>query len=188
MKALREAIGGAAFHAAKTGNRAKCLRVKPVLGTLRAEMLHEQFDFLIEDICAQRDIAVGLSEVSIPLGNFIFQHKLIAKHVPGQFLNGPMILMGIPAAMREDEVRCEAVAQGHQPGFDLPGVSWEIAVLKMSLLNKTAMCSTGKATRSSQCFCLSNFITRQNTPFNIQRHSGCNQAQDSAATADFNIV
>ena len=96
------------FHASQPGQSTKYLRIEPLLGTLRAEMLNQKVDFALQHSCSHRHVDIGSAYVSIPLRNFVFENAVIAKSIPRQTADKTMILMGIITAMGQNQIWIDA--------------------------------------------------------------------------------
>src|SRR4051812_35298549 len=78
---------------------------EPVLGTLRAEVLEEQFSFAASDGFVEMHKEVRQAEIAIEFRDFVLKNQMIAERVPRQFANQPMILVQVGAVVREDYIR-----------------------------------------------------------------------------------
>ncbi len=76
----------------------------------------------------QRRIGIGPAKIAIPFGYFIFENKLVAEQVPGQFVDRPVVLMGIAMVMGKHDIRLATSALRDKPFLDGPAFSRKIAV------------------------------------------------------------
>src|SRR5262249_1752128 len=81
---LRVPLRSAAFDAPQTRQTAKGLFIEPLLGALAAEMRDQQTDLALDRGCRNRHVDIGLSDVSNPFRNFIFENLMISERVPRQ--------------------------------------------------------------------------------------------------------
>ena len=65
-------------------HRFKGVARKPVLANLRLKILHEQLYFSTAEFFGKGDEQIGLAEVSIVLGDFVFQNQVIPEGIPGE--------------------------------------------------------------------------------------------------------
>ncbi|CDX36058.1 hypothetical protein MPLA_1830196 [Mesorhizobium sp. ORS 3359] len=56
---------------------------------------------------------------------------MVAKDIPGQLIDFPMVLVGIELGMREHYVGIDARPHIDQPVFYRSAMDWEVAVLKI---------------------------------------------------------
>src|SRR6266853_923929 len=104
--ATEESLGitaeSVAFHTPQSHEREKCLRLKPLLGALGLEGVHDQVDLFFADFGGERHENARLPHVAIIFGNFVFQNHMVAKSIPGQFCQHAVVLVSIVAIMGED--------------------------------------------------------------------------------------
>ena len=102
---LGAAGGVACLPLAQAGKAAERLLFEPVLGALRTEVTEKQLNLARHCCGADGHVDIGLAEVTIPLGNLVFEYKVIAERVPGELAREPVILMEIQPRVSEDEIR-----------------------------------------------------------------------------------
>src|SRR5215471_4357817 len=101
---FRVALARSALHPAQPREASECFRVEPMLGPLRAEVFHKKIDLALHDVFPDLDIKVRLTEIAIPLRNFVFKDQVIAKRIPSVTTNFAMILVGVVAPVGQDKV------------------------------------------------------------------------------------
>src|SRR5579863_7505231 len=99
IKCFGVAAGGDTFHSTKAHEGKKCVFPKPLFGPLGLKCLHEVPNFFLVDLLIQRHKYVRLPKVTVIFRNFVLQNQVIPESVPREFLDQPMILMGILAVM-----------------------------------------------------------------------------------------
>ena len=77
VEGLGETLGCTAFAAAQARQSGKCLRVEPILGLLRAEILVQQLDLSLHDGVGRGDVDARPTEIAVPFWNFVFQDQMI---------------------------------------------------------------------------------------------------------------
>src|SRR5262249_51142906 len=127
---LRIAFGSSALHAPESRQTEKGLPVEPLLGPLRREVRHEQFDLALQNTGRNRHVKVGLAKVSIPLGDLVLEDAMIAERIPGQPARLPMILVRVGSRVGQDEIGIRAAFQRLEPALDLVTLLREEPVLK----------------------------------------------------------
>src|SRR6202171_4906638 len=75
---------------------------KPLLRCLRAEGLLKKGGLLPTRRFVQRRKCIGGTQISVVFGNFVFQDEVIAKRVPGQFIEQAMVLVQVMTIVGED--------------------------------------------------------------------------------------
>ena len=75
-----------------------------MFGTLCSKMLHQQFDFSSSNLVIQVDKKIGQAEIAIELRNFVFKNEMIAKRVPCELANQPVVLVQVCASVSENDV------------------------------------------------------------------------------------
>ena len=95
----------AALHPAKPHQAHEGLGRKPVLVALGAESRLEISRLTCAERFRQRHEAIRLAEVAVELGNLVLQNEVVAKRVPGEIREHPVILMTVVPVVREDEIR-----------------------------------------------------------------------------------
>src|SRR5271154_4587086 len=104
VKSFGISAGSVAFHPAQPHEREKSFLVKPTLGPLGLERIHNDLYLPLILLRLKWNKHVRPSHVAVVLRNFIFQNHMISKRIPGQLPNQTMILMSVPSVVREDEI------------------------------------------------------------------------------------
>src|ERR1700730_13365383 len=97
---LGVALRSATLHAADPRQPAKGLFIEPLLGTLAAEMRHQEVDLALKGRRGNGHVEVRLPDIAVPFGDFIFKNAMIAKRIPGQAADLAVVLMRIVAPVR----------------------------------------------------------------------------------------
>ena len=105
---FRIAFRRPAFHAPQPGQSEKRFGIEPLLGALASEMRVQQFNLARQRRRRDRHVDIGLADVSIPLGNLVFENAVIAERIPRQAADLAMVLVRVVAIMREDHVGIDA--------------------------------------------------------------------------------
>src|SRR5713101_6283350 len=111
MKTLRISAGTIRFDAPDSLQTHKGVRSEPLLRPLRRKRFQNVFGLLLARRAVQPDKQIGSAQVTIVLGNLVFQDQMAAKGVPSQFTDHPVILMQVVAAVRQNQVRRELLLQ-----------------------------------------------------------------------------
>src|SRR5690606_17833445 len=84
MERLRKAARRVAFHAPDAHDAAKKIGREPSLAGLRRETLEQSVHLSLHDSRRQGHEGVRTAKVSVVLGNFIFEDRMVAERVPGK--------------------------------------------------------------------------------------------------------
>jgi hypothetical protein len=85
IERLSVTAGCIALHAAEPHEREKSALLKPLLGMLRLESVHDVADFRLANISIERHKHTGSPEVTVILWNLVLQDDVIPESVPSQF-------------------------------------------------------------------------------------------------------
>src|SRR3954451_3005226 len=99
------ALRRTAFHASQSSQSKKRFSVEPLLGALGSKMSHEQVSLPLHDISRYRHVEIGLTKISVPFRNLVFENVVVPERIPGQTAHKPMVLMCVVPTMREDQIR-----------------------------------------------------------------------------------
>lgn len=135
---LRIAPRRAAFHSTQSSKPAEDFGVKPMFSSLRAEMGKKEVDFACQYSSLQGNVEIGLPKIAIPFGNLVFKDHVIAKRIPGELRNLPMILMRIVRSMGQYEIGLASRFQCFHPSLDVLKLAREVSVSKLSQLHLRA--------------------------------------------------
>src|SRR6266851_10090661 len=128
MKTLRKSAGAIRFDAPDSLQTHESVRGEPLLRLLRRKRIENMLGLLLARGAVQPDKEIRCAQVTIVLGNLVFQDQVTAKRVPSQFTDHPVILMQIVAVVRQDQVRREFLLQLLEFVFDLRLLRREKAV------------------------------------------------------------
>jgi hypothetical protein len=104
-------------------------------------MLLQQGHLAVHDLGPERQVDVGLPQVAVPLRDLVFQDQVISERGPGQAAQLAVVLVGVVAAMGQDQVGLDALAQGLEPELDLPALLGEEPVLERGDVHGGGGCS-----------------------------------------------
>src|SRR5260370_10084636 len=111
MEALRITANSVGFDAANPVERQESIGGEPLLRALRWKRIKNVSCLSIAGRAVQCDETIWCCQISIVLGNLIFQDQVVSKGVPGQFINHAMILMEIVPIVRQDQVWIELLLE-----------------------------------------------------------------------------
>ena len=94
-----------AFHTTQSQVTPKQIRVEPGARMLRRETLHQGIHLAIDQVARERHEDIGVRKIAFELRNLVFQDRMIAKSVPRELRDDPMILMPVMKEMRKNETR-----------------------------------------------------------------------------------
>src|SRR3712207_4263273 len=75
----RHGVPGMTLHPADPREAGKGLGVEPAPVALRAVVLVQQRDFLVQDLAVQRQVCLRLGQVTIPLEDLVAEDQMIAE-------------------------------------------------------------------------------------------------------------
>lgn len=74
-----------AFQTADSHHRTKRLVIEPRLLGLRWEVLAQALNLVIDHRLGDRNVQIGVPQVALVLGDFVFANQVIAKSIPREF-------------------------------------------------------------------------------------------------------
>jgi hypothetical protein len=104
-------------------------------------MFEEKLDFSIQNASVERLVEIGLAYVSIPLRYFIFQYQMIAKRVPSELADLPVILVRVASAMRKNNIWINFSLHRFEAVFQCGALVLEVAVLDVAEDDFSSLCS-----------------------------------------------
>ena len=188
MESLGVAAPGNAFHSPQAHESKKCFLLEPTLCVLRLESIHDVTDLLLVNFLLERHEEVRLSQVSVVFRNLVFHDEVIAKRVPGQLANDPMILMQIVTVMCQDQVRNKFFLQFLKLRLNSRMKRREKAITVISDRDLLGFGCSEKQARTFYCFPFSCWIGAEDLPIDLTFRILPQQPQDRPATSDFDIV
>src|SRR5712691_2848535 len=132
MKALGESAWSMGLDATKPLQGQKGLRGKPMLFPLRRKRATNIAGFALTGIAIQPYEKVRRSQIAIVLWNFVFQDEMVAKRIPRQFADDPVILVEVVTVMSKNQIGSELVFQFLEINFDTCIKRREIAIIETS--------------------------------------------------------
>src|SRR6266851_5834553 len=111
MKTLRKSAGTICFNAPDSQQTHERVRSEPLLRPLRSKGAQNVLGLLFARLAVQPDKEIRRAQVTIVLGNLVFQDQVTSKRVPSQFTDHSVVLMQIVAVVRQDQVRREFLLQ-----------------------------------------------------------------------------
>ena len=107
IKSLCISRGRTGLYSAQSHKPHKQLFAKPVLYSLRVEKSDQCPGLFRCRISIKVDECIRGSEITIILGDLVFQNGVVAECVPGQFADHPVVLMHILSIMGKNQIRLE---------------------------------------------------------------------------------
>ncbi len=104
MKSFGETAGTIAFNTANPHKGLKGIRSKPMVVGLGRETVHDTLYLSFALARIQWNKCIGLSQVAVVLGNFVFENQVIPEGIPGQTRYLGMILMKVITIVGENEI------------------------------------------------------------------------------------
>ena len=95
------------------------------------EGIHNESNLLLAHFSGKWHENAWLTQVAIILGNLVLQNQMVAKSIPSQFREQPVILVRILAIMGEDEVRRNRLFQLFKYGLHFCSRKGQESVLKV---------------------------------------------------------
>jgi len=148
----------------------------------------QEGNFGLGNFIFERDEGVRLGQVSIELGNFVFENQMIAKGVPGEIGKNAMILMPIIAEMSEDQVGLNETFELLEVIFDqftLVGEEAGPEILYNDLRSNRALQEGFGAFPS---FVGAGPFGTENHPKDFEIRFCAEEGKDSATAADFDVI
>src|ERR1039458_8365570 len=102
----------ARFDSPDSHQASERVRSKPPLRMLRPVTIPENRYFSLHLRAGKRHIGRRRAQVSLVLGNFVFEYQVIAECIPGQFRYHAVILVQIGTVMAEDQIWVWLLLQG----------------------------------------------------------------------------
>src|SRR5450759_1263681 len=93
-------------------------------------MHHQEISLLFQCVCRNWDVKIRSAQISIPLGDFVLENTVIAKRIPSQTGDLPMILVRILSIMGENNIWIDSHFKLFKPRFNRFAILWEESVLK----------------------------------------------------------
>jgi hypothetical protein len=81
-------------------------------------MGHHEINFSLQRFRRDLHVQIGLAKIAIPFRDLVFEDAMIAERVPGEPIDLAMVLMGVVATVRENNVRPASRLQRLEPAFD----------------------------------------------------------------------
>ena len=118
MKALGESAWSIGLDTTKPLQSQKGFRGKPVLFSLRHKRAANIVCFALTSCAIQSYEKVRRSQIAVVLWNFVFQDEMVAKRIPRQFADDPVILVEVVTVMSKNQIGSELVFQFFEVNFD----------------------------------------------------------------------
>ena len=100
---------GPAFHTPQTGHAGERVGVEPVSPSLGRESVDHEPGLVFSSPGGQLDIDGRLTQLAVELGDLVFKDKVIAKRLPGELSNEPVILMAVFPIVGQDDVGADVL-------------------------------------------------------------------------------
>src|SRR3981081_1841749 len=118
METLRESAASIGLNAANPLQSQESVCGEPLLGPLRYERIESEIRLSVPGRWIEPHKKVRRSQIAIILGNLVFQDQMIAKRVPCQFADHPVVLVQVVPVVRQDQVRNKLRLQFFELIFD----------------------------------------------------------------------
>src|SRR6266851_4513062 len=161
---------------------------EPLLGALRWKRIKNVFCLSIAGKAVQCDETIWCSQISIVLGNLIFQDQVVSKGVPGQFINHAMILMEIVPIVRQDQVWIELLLEFFEFPFDSRMKRRKETVPKFLDRHFFFLCLGKENVSRPKRFSLPDWSRAENIPVDHRPGMLAKQTQNGSAAPDFNVI
>jgi hypothetical protein len=181
-------VPGCRFYASDAQDGLEAVAREPMFVALTFENAQEVVDFSRTGAIVKGHKQVGLSKIAIVLEDFVFENQVLAKSVPGQIGNDPVILMAVVAIMGEDKVRREAIFQVFEIFFNIGGYIGKKAVAELFHPHLLPPHTTKKDLAAAQRFFPALGIRTEHNPVEFDSGLLCHPAQNGAAATDLDVI
>src|ERR1035441_8215422 len=163
------------------------VRSKPPLRMLRPVTIPENRYFSLHLRAGKRHIGRRRAQVSLVLGDFVFQYQVIAECIPGQFSYDAVILVQIGTVMAEDQIRVWLLLQSLKHFLDRCILRREKAIAKTVHDHLGAVRTTQEAPGAGAKLALAPRIRAKHDPGDIGIVAP-QQRQSRPAAADIDVI
>src|SRR5216683_3207208 len=188
METLRKSSGTIGLDATQSRQREKSVRGKPLFGSLRRKRIENIFYFPLARGAVQPKKNVWYSQVTIVLRDLVFQDQVIAKCVPGQFTDHPVILMQIVAIVGQNQVGRKRFLQLFKFALDLRLLRREKGVAIIANHHFLFLRCREEQIRGPCRFFPADWSRAEHHPINFYLGTLAQQPQNRSAAPDLNVV
>src|SRR5206468_3993410 len=182
------AAGSVTFYPPQAHEGEKSVFLEPALAALRLKGFHEVANFLFAGLGVEMHKYVGPSHVAVVFWDLVFQYQMIAKGIPCQVRQHPVILMPVVATMRQYQVGFKPFADRFKPVLDRRPLTWKVALAKPLDSHVFHPGTPQKRLCAALRLGSPNRIPTEYHPTELGRGICLHQLQNGAAATDFDIV
>src|SRR3989344_5523455 len=188
IESLGVAAGGVRFDTPDSEERQKSVLREPVFLPLRLVTAHEMIQLATAESLVELDEKVRRPHVSVVLEYLVFKDQVIAKAVPREFRDEPMVLMQIVAIVGEDQVRLHSAPQFFEIVLDLLADVREEAVLEVLDDDLARTRARQEKRRALLRFPGALRIGTEDHPVKLQVRVVLNELENGSTAADLDVV
>src|SRR5450432_3466497 len=188
MKRLGLALGRVAFHAPDAHQSVERVGSKPRATRLRRKVPQQKLHLLLRRGSRKWNKEVGLAQIAFVLGDLVLGDEMIAKGVPGELGDHPMVLVQIVAVVAQNEIGILGFLELLEKILDV-GAHVRKKTLAKTLHGDPGFTGCGeKIASAGPGFDLALGGGRENDPVNARSRVLGEHAEHGAATTDLDVV
>jgi len=176
------------FDAPETLQSQEGILGKPLLGALGSKRLADISGFSFTSLAIQTHEEIWRAEIAIIFRDFVLQDEVVAKRIPSQFTDHSVILVKVIAVMGQNQIRLKLSLELFKFRFQAFVQRGKIAVTVAAKNDFPGLCCDEEQFRSPYRFPLSNGRAAKYIPVNFAIRLFVKEAENCAATSDFDVV
>ena len=152
MEGFGETARRGTFDSPEAQHGPEGVRREPLSFRLALKMPDQGGNFLFRYLTGDGDEDIGLPQVAVVFGDFVFQHEMVAKRVPSEVGQDTMVLVPVFAVVGQHQVRLKLSFDFFKGVLDGGPMTWKITILEVGDADFGRACSLQKL--AGALFCL----------------------------------
>lgn len=188
IETLSKSVRRIRFDAPEALKGQKSVLSKPVFGALGSKRLADISCFSFTSPAIQAHEEIGRAKIAVVLWNFVLQDEVVAKCIPGQLTDHSVVLVKVASVMGQNQIGLKLSLEPLKFRFQTFVKRGEIAVAVTVKSDFPGLRSGEEQSRRPCCFLLSNGRAAEYVPVDFASRFFVKEAEDRAATSDFDVV